>query len=206
MGVLLAVLAPPPSAAQSTAQAIEWLDPPRGLSRFQLLTRDAVFDNDALQGQWTIVQFGFLNCVDVCPTSLAQTAALLRQLPARSLGTPVSAVFISVDPGRDTVKEVSAYAGHFHPAILGVTGERQQLQRFARDLGVNFDVDTRDSEDSIAHAVSEGGRAGTAYNVSHSTTFSIINPQGELSGRFRPGFDLAGVAAALQGQLRRAGG
>nr|WP_306667766.1 SCO family protein [Pseudoteredinibacter isoporae] len=153
---------------------IEWLGNPRSITHFQLESEGGTFDKQSLKGQWTIALFGFLHCPDVCPTSLSELARVserLREMPTKD---PVAFVFVSVDPERDSYSEVAQYARFFDANILGVTGSARNLKSFANDLGVQFKVNPGEKN----------------YTVAHSVTFSIVDPNGALSGRFRPGFDL----------------
>lgn len=175
LGITLAAVTPehvPHRAAQR--QPIEWLGTPRRLAKFRLETETGEFNNQSLRGQWTIVVFGFLHCPDICPTSLALMASLAKRLANnqanKSSGANINYVFVSVDPDRDSVNEVGQYVRYFDPSIVGVTGDKAQLNRFAQDLGIQFNV-------SPAHE---------DYKVAHSVTFSIIDPEGAFRGRFSP--------------------
>ncbi len=180
LGLVIAHLSPAPN----DAEPLEWLDAPRPVGSFALASAEGTFDQQTLAGRWSIVLFGFVQCPDICPTSMSQLAALgrgLADLPVRD----VLLVFVSVDPGRDSVVDVERYARFFGPSIMGVTGEPAQLERFATDLGVRFGV-SADEDD---------------YSVAHSLTFSVIDPQGRLRGRFRPGFDVPRLAARLAAEV-----
>jgi protein SCO1/2 len=184
LGITLAFISPEPDERQT----IEWLETPRSVGSFSLETEPGEFDNQSLVGHWTIVLFGFLHCPDVCPTSLSQLATLARSLDGKSLGQDVVFVFVSVDPGRDSVAEVSQYARYFDSSIRGVTGSAEQLAQFAGDLGIQFEV-SADNHD---------------YTVAHSITFSIIDPEGVFRGRFRPGFDASDLVRSLTSKLEEA--
>lgn len=185
LGALLAYTAPAPSKPAS----IEWLDKPRSLDNFHLHSPHGQFDNQSLLGHWSIVSFGFLNCPDICPTSLAQLATLAGGLAEEALAQPVRFIFVSVDPARDSVADVDRYARHFAVSFRGVTGGEDQLTQLTRDLGVRFAVSAN----------------GERYDVAHSTTYSIIDANGVFRGRFRPGFDSAAVAGNLAAVVNDAG-
>lgn len=156
----------PPKPKQPPA--IEWLDNPRAIEPFSLQSESGEFTNQSLKGQWTFVLFGFLHCPDICPTSMAQLSTL-TSMPIEN----TQFVFVSVDPERDSLGQIGEYTRHFDESIMGVTGEHTQLTQFANDLGIQYKV-TNDPDD---------------YTVAHSLTYSIIGPEGNLQGRFRPGFD-----------------
>ncbi len=169
-GLALALLAYQPHPQP----AIEWLDSPREIVSFHLESEEGVFNQESLKGQWTIVLFGFLNCPDICPTSLSELAKISTRLRSSSANKKVNYVFVSVDPGRDSVSGMTQYLQFFDSSIQGVTGSEEQLNRFANSLGTRFKVSPYDEN----------------YTVAHSVTFSIIDPSGALSGRFRPGIEL----------------
>ncbi len=168
LGLAAAFLAPDPGHRQ----VIEWLEEPRAVNEFRLESSGNLFDNSSLQGRWTIISFGFLNCPDICPTSLSQIAAVSGRISPYS---SVAFVFVSVDPGRDSASAVNRYARQFDATFNGVTGNEAELSRLADSLGIQFKV----APDPDA----------SRYTVAHSITYSVINPAGELQGRFRPGFD-----------------
>ncbi|XOV84188.1 MAG: SCO family protein [bacterium] len=182
LGTALAALSPAPTSSRP----IEWLDSPRALGPFSLQADGGRLDNQTLKGRWHIVAFGFLNCVDVCPTNLAQLAELAEGLAQQSGDHNISFVFVSVDPGRDTVTAITQYVQHFSPAIRGATGTADQLVQFTTDLGIQLRVATEPDE----------------YSVAHSSTFSIIDPEGVFRGRFRPGVDAAQLLRNLTTRLR----
>ena len=90
-------------------------------------------------------------------------------------------VFVSVDPGRDSLADSGRFVRHFDASFLGVTGREEQLANLASGLGVRFMVAT-DPDD---------------YRVAHSTSFSIIDPGGHFRGRFRAEADMRSVAREL---------
>ena len=171
MGLALTSLAPKPVRTDT----IEWLDNPRELPSFQLESARGDFTNRSLEGRWTILSFGFMNCPDVCPTSLSELSALANL---------ADVIFVGVDPKRDSVDELDRYVRNFDTTFQGVTGTEQELRRLADALGIQFKV-TGEAEDSA---------------VAHSMTFSIVDPEGLFRGRFRPGFD-AVVASHEFGRL-----
>ncbi|WP_339414456.1 SCO family protein [Pseudomonas sp. EA_35y_Pfl2_R5] len=177
LGALLAFVVPRPVMPQ----AIEWLATPRSLTAFRLESDQDVFTNQSLAGRWTILLFGFMHCPDICPTGLAQMATLATRLAEHAGESDIAFVFVSVDPGRDSVVEVGQFARHFDASFHGVTGSEEQLARLAGNLGVQFAVSP----------------VPDRYTVAHSVTFSIVDPQGNFTGRFRPGFDAGQLAKEL---------
>lgn len=117
-----------------------------------------------LRGHWSFVFFGFTNCPDICPTTLAVMAEAERQLTD---GVGFHGIMVSVDPGRDEPAVLDAYVGAFSPTFTGVTGSRQELVGFAQQVNVAF----------VRVPSADGG-----YSVDHSGQIVIINPQGQYHG------------------------
>lgn len=179
-GVLVFIAAKP-----TEPETIEWLETPRSLAKFSLDSEVGEFNNQSLVGRWTVVLFGFLRCADVCPESLMQMAMLANSLADKSTKNDVAFVFVSVDPRRDSIGELSEFLRYFDSSFLGVSGSEEQLTQFAESLGIQFKV----------------AAGKDSYRVAHSITFSIIDPEGTFRGRFRPGFDMAGLVRDFTSKL-----
>jgi protein SCO1/2 len=77
---------------------------PRDLAPFQLTTHTGeAFTAESLKGKWSFIFFGFTNCPDICPTSMAAMGAAERELEARGMieDAPFHGILVSVDPERD---------------------------------------------------------------------------------------------------------
>jgi protein SCO1/2 len=93
---------------------------------FALTTQEGktLTDTD-LRGAPFLIFFGFTHCPDVCPTKLFEISEILRAAGAK--GEKLRALFISVDPERDTVEVMKSYLGSFDPRIVGLTGDRAAI-------------------------------------------------------------------------------
>lgn len=131
------------------------------------------FDLERLKGRWSLLFFGYTHCPDICPTTLTSLRLLARQLqqtPDYYKNTQI--VFISVDPGRDSLPHLKKYVSYFHPDFLAATGKKTQIDTLARQLGAvyMFDGDTNTDD----------------YIVNHSASIALIDPQGRWVARFNP--------------------
>jgi protein SCO1/2 len=125
----------------------------------------------SLQGDWQFLFFGFTHCPDVCPMTLATLAGAVDRLDAD--GGPVpEVVFVSVDPGRDDPGTLQRYVEHFNDAFMGVTGEREALDRLTGSLGISYSLGEPD----------ENGD----YPVDHSAAILLINPEGDWQALWQP--------------------
>ena len=107
----------------------------------------------ATRGRATLLFFGYTNCPDVCPTTMADVASALRQVPPE-VRDRVSVVFITTDPRRDTRLALRRWLDRFNPAFIGLRGTQAQVEHVERLIGVPL---------AEAEEVPGGG-----YSVSHS--------------------------------------
>ncbi len=115
-------------------------------------------------GKVVVVFFGFTQCPDVCPTSMAELASLKKSLGAD--GDKLQAVFISVDPERDTPEILKAYMGNFDPTFLALRPSPEQLPALAKDFKIYYKK--------------VEGRTPTSYSMDHSAGSYIYDPKGRL--------------------------
>jgi len=146
---------------------------------FQLVNQDGqAVDQTILNGQWSLVFFGFTYCPDYCPTTLGMLDATKQALGDRA--EDVQIVFISVDPERDTPRALKDYLSSdgFPEGVIGLTGTPAQVRAAA------------DAYRAIYEKVGEG----EAYTMNHSLTIYLMGPD----GRFRSalGHDLGPANAA----------
>jgi protein SCO1/2 len=115
------------------------------------------------QGKVVVIFFGFTQCPDVCPTTLAEMAKVVRDLGAD--GARVQVLFVSVDPERDTAQLLKQYVTAFHPSFLGLTGDADATARTAKEFKVYVQ----------RQPAKNGG-----YSVDHSAGTFILDSQGRL--------------------------
>jgi len=145
-----------------------------------------VTDRD-LRGRYALVYFGYTYCPDVCPTTLNEVAEALARLGSRA--ERLQAVFITVDPQRDTPQVVHDYAAAFSPRILGLTGTPAQIAQVAREYRVYY----------APHRTGEG--AGD-YTVDHSSILYLMDPDGRFLAPIRTDESGEAMATDLAKQMR----
>lgn len=144
---------------------------PRPLPAFTLRDHDgAAFERSSLEGNWTLVFFGFTHCPDVCPTTLHTLAGVRGALTDLPAPLRPDVVMVSVDPMRDTPEQLSGYVPFFHPDFVGVTGEMAEIMTLTRNLGVAFAYTPVDGSD--------------AYSVDHTASVFLVDPQARLAAVF----------------------
>lgn len=118
------------------------------------------------RGKVVLVYFGYTFCPDVCPTALSLLAQALSGLTPDELER-TGAIFISVDPDRDTTEVLKAYPPFFHPKIVGASGTPDQVAKVARLYGASYMKQKPDSDG--------------LYSVDHSSFTYVIDPDGKLA-------------------------
>jgi|APTNR8051073442_1049403.scaffolds.fasta_scaffold18675_2 protein SCO1/2 len=139
---------------------------------------------ESLQGRFQLVAFGFVSCPDVCPTTMAEMKAVLDRLGPRA--DKLQALFISVDPERDTLAVLREYTAAFDRRIIGLTGPMALVERAAQSFKVRFEK-----------VPSPGGDA-KAYTVDHTAGMFLVGPDGQLLSRLAYGMTVAELTARIE--------
>ena len=122
--------------------------------------------------RWQLVFFGFTNCPDVCPTTLAYMASVLDLLGKDA--DQVAPIFITVDPERDTVPVMAEYVSVFHPSLIGLTGTEAQVAEATRNFRAWYE---RTEDDS----------APDGYFMAHAGHIYLMRPSGEFEAVYQEG-------------------
>jgi protein SCO1/2 len=144
-----------------------------------------VTDRD-FRGKYMLVYFGYTFCPDVCPTTLNDVAQALEVLGKRA--DDLRAVFITVDPRRDTPAVVGQYAAAFSPRLVGLTGTPEQIATVAREYRVYY-------------AEHRTGPGPNDYAMDHSSILYLMGPDGGFKAVIRADLDPKAMAADLAKQL-----
>ena len=161
------------------------LTPSQALPDFSLIdSQGRSFGPANLRGHWSLLFFGYTNCPDFCPTTLATLAALQKRLRADHATLP-QVIFVSVDARRDTPEQLAKYVPYFDPEFIGLTAvDQPAIEAIAKQWGVPV----------MLQPAKNGG-----YTVDHSSAIFVLDPAGRrvavLSGPF--------TVSALQSDLRR---
>ena len=130
------------------------------------------------QGKAVVVFFGFTQCPDVCPTSMAELASIRKMLGAD--GERLQGLFVSVDPERDTPEVLKAYMTNFDPSFLALRPEADKLPQVAKDFKIFYKkVD---------------GKTPGSYTMDHSAGSYVFDPQGRVRLYTRYGSPAQGLA------------
>ena len=137
---------------------------------FKLVDQNSnpITDQD-LKGHPFLVFFGFTHCPDVCPTTLFEVSEILRALGPGA--KDVRALFITVDPERDTPKVLKDYLSSFDPRVIGVTGDEASIAAVIKAYRVYAKKVPQDGggytmdHTAIVYLMGKDGRFVTPFNM-----------------------------------------
>jgi len=137
---------------------------------------------DDFKGKVVVVFFGFTQCPDVCPTTLAELAQVKKALGPD--GDKVQGVFVTVDPERDKPELLKAYLESFDPGFVALRGTPEQLKETAKEFKIYY--------------AKVPGKTPDSYTMDHTAASFLFDPQGRVRVFSRYG---AG-ASALMGDIK----
>lgn len=152
---------------------------------------DVPFDLRDLPEKVKLVFFGYTFCPDVCPLTLANMRAVYDLLPADRQQN-VAAVFVSVDPERDTPERLGDYAHAFHPAFYGVHVPAETLEEVKQGYGVYSERRELESSESAA-----------GYLIDHTAAVFLIDKDNNLRAVFSNEAPAAEIAADVEHLLKQ---
>jgi protein SCO1 len=128
--------------------------------------------NRSFEGKWILLYFGFARCPDICPSEMMKVGRVMDTLKKEqpALAEQIVPVFVSIDPARDSLQALKAYAQDFHPDYIFLTGAPEQVRRMAKHYRVYF---------SKADEADDGD-----YLVDHSIVIYFHDDTGDLSDVF----------------------
>lgn len=139
------------------------------------------------KGSAVIVFFGFTQCPDVCPTTLAEMKSVKQLLGEDAKRFQV--LFVTVDPERDTPELLSKYVTAFDPTFLGLRGDPKATAEVAKEFKVFYQK--------------VPGATPDTYSVDHTAGSYIFDPQGRLRLFVRHGQSADKIAADIKVLLKQ---
>ncbi len=138
---------------------------------FELIGDDGnAYSNTDFNGQYTLVYFGYSFCPDVCPIDLQKITMALSQLESGGADlSSLRALFITIDPERDTQEVMHEYLTHFHDKILGLTGSAEAIQKAAEAYRIYYAKRPLEGDD---------------YLMDHSSIIYLMGPNGAYLKHF----------------------
>jgi len=144
---------------------------PMDLPDFTLIDQDSdPFTRESLEDNWSLLFFGFTHCPDICPATMQLLSITRTKLVAQNLSESSlpKIILISVDPERDSPDVLKSYVSHFGKDIIGLTGNKSEIQKLAKRPGIFFQKSSTKNN----------------YSVDHSTAVLVINPNAKFHALF----------------------
>ena len=137
------------------------------------------------KGKVVAVFFGYTHCPDVCPTTMAELAAVKKALGAD--GARLQAVFVTVDPDRDTAAVLKPYMENFDPSFVALRGTAEQTAAVAKEFKVFY--------------AKVPGQTPDNYTVDHTAGTYLFDPEGRVRLFSRNGSGVEAVKSDIQALL-----
>ncbi len=133
---------------------------------FKVQSQNAKLSLDSFKGKVLVVYFGYMSCPDVCPTSLHYLSQVLQTFPKKDQDD-FRGLFISLDPTRDTLKNLVSYTKYFNPHFLGATTNTKDINKIVKRYGAHYEkVYLKNS--------------ALGYSIAHTSYFYIFNKKGKF--------------------------
>ena len=141
-------------------------------------------------GQYRTIYFGYAFCPDVCPTDVQRAMAGLKRFEEENpeLGAQIQPLFVSVDPGRDTPDVLTEFTDSFHPRLIGMTGDKDQIDSVTESFASTYSIGEE--------------QAGGGYLVNHTNLTFLFGPDGEPLATLPTDEGPEAVAAELEKWVR----
>ena len=134
------------------------------------------------KGKVVVVFFGYTQCPDVCPTTMAELAQVKKALGKD--GERLQGIFVTVDPERDTPTILKAYLASFDPSFVALRGTLEQTQAAAKEFKVFF--------------AKVPGRTPDSYTMDHTAGSFVLDADGKVRLFIRYGGNTDALTAALK--------
>ncbi|MFQ5582341.1 MAG: SCO family protein [Mariprofundaceae bacterium] len=164
---------------------------PQIKAEFALKGPDGSLSSSDLRGKVGLIFFGYTQCPDVCPATLVNIGATLKLLDESEL-KKLRPIFISLDPGRDTPEKAAKYAAFFHPAIIGLSGNMEEVNAAKKSFLIAMEKEKPDSANK--------------YIINHSTYIFLMRPDGKIGELLGHADKPEKIAAAIRRWLSWAKG
>ncbi len=144
-----------------------------------------LFTEASFAGRPTLLFFGYTFCPDVCPTTLLEASAWMKELGPEAQRLRV--VFVTVDPERDTREKLAEYLSSFDPTFLGLSGPREEIDKAIKAWRV--------------YARKVEGKDGD-YTLNHTAAVYMLDAQGRFVGIIKYQEETAKALAQVRALLK----
>jgi len=171
----------------SSSYAYAMPDVSRALSDIEFKTESSSNTKlDVYEGKIILLFFGYTNCPDICPTTLLDISRSLKELGEDS--DKVQAVFVSVDPQRDTPKHLNDYVKYFDKRIVGLSSDKTNIDKLHKYFRTTYELLNASEEN---------------YLVEHSSNLYIIDENMVVDRIIANGLPSSEITKAIRKLINR---
>jgi protein SCO1/2 len=156
------------------------------LKSFSLVSHQSrPYNNQSLIGNWHILSYGYTDCPDICPTTLALLAQVEKKVIASGKYTDLEVLFYTIDPQRDTVAKLAQYMPFFSSRFIGLAPSltSNSYIDFEQSLGIQGVLTPLPADNSNFKG----------YSVSHGVMLYVLNAEGKLQAILKPDINIQGI-------------
>lgn len=153
---------------------------------FVLVTHDGEPVSQAeYLGQWTFFYFGFTHCPEICPVELNRMTKVVNAVRDAKPKQPITPLFVSCDPKRDSLESIKEYLSVFHPDFIGLVGTSKQVDTACKSYRIYYSLPS----DTVADAED--------YLIDHSIAIFLFDPKGQFVEFFGNRYDEKEITAKV---------
>ena len=171
---------------------------------FQIKTFELVDQNSRaymskdLEGQWSLIFFGFTSCPDICPITMAELKKFAELWSDAKSSKELNIILATVDPNNDDPSALKEYLANFNSNFIGLTGHQVDLAALAESLFVGYGDPEATSNHLPGHGELGGAEGLESSEIDHSSHISVISPEGKLFAVIRPPHRARDLRKALE--------
>ncbi|WP_133406621.1 SCO family protein [Parashewanella tropica] len=144
------------------------------------------------RGKVVLMFFGYTNCADICPTTMAHVAQMVKKLPPEQQAK-VQVLFVSIDSEYDTPKHLNKYLSYFDPSFIGLVDDKEKIDHVAKLYSAEYSklADERvTTEFKKLSLEDKNAPKKKGYLFSHTAKIFVIDGKGRMRGYFYTGTPL----------------
>ncbi|AZQ11644.1 SCO family protein [Shewanella khirikhana] len=154
------------------------------------------------RGKVVMMFFGYTNCADICPTTMAHVSQLMQRMPDDERSR-IQVLFVSIDSDYDTPAHLNKYLSYFDPSFIGLVDERAKIDQVAAlyhaDYSKLADDKVTTEYKKLSLEAKDAGAKGYLY--SHTAKIFVLDPKGRVRGFFYTGTPLDEMQTELSALL-----
>lgn len=154
------------------------------------------------RGKVVMMFFGYTNCADICPTTMAHVSQLMQRMPDDERSR-IQVLFVSIDSDYDTPAHLNKYLSYFDPSFIGLVDERAKIDQVAALYHADYSklADDKVTTEYKKLSLEAKDTGAKGYLYSHTAKIFVLDPKGRVRGFFYTGTPLDEMQTELSALL-----